>query len=826
MHYSTIKHWRDNVPQQGDLSWGDFCDQVLGGGVQPTQHTDKRDTPAFSPVEYATNAKRGNENVISVSMVVLDYDALDGPQTKSVLEEISGLKHVIYSTYSHGKKHKESTSFSFRVVLPLSHPVPASEWPGFWARFQAQLPVPSDPSCKDPARIYGLPFTPEEDLDASFFEIGEGPDLDVNTVMTWPLPAGAVALPSNRVQIVGDTLDVKLVKAHGKALQKKKNPEVAQLGTMIVELASGRPWMQEQGQRHAAMLPITKELDRKFSSYSLEALTAVWERSVTALADGDPTWDPNQRLADIRRAYDKPRRERLEASAQRETDEAKAKAAVIAQARGDGSSEVYGDTELAELRNLAGLPVDADLTKFWVRTLAGAHYVLTLRGYIGPYVDSDVMQICRDYLAPAKVKMTEWSEPKQKEVKMQTRDFMHAYSTPIVRIVVDTTTDGRGYVDDEGTLHEPACVLRKIPAVFNAKADEYITRVGGVHAEKFKDWLATYTHTKRPTCAIYFAGPAGTGKTRIPTMLAAMYAGKPSPTQLKQVLSNFNADLARSPGIFQDEKMSKHTSSGDLRILVGTSNFTLTRKFLPTSTIIGCPRLILSANNHDMLKFQEEEHTTDDIDAISGRFLFLSVGQDVADWINANEGYDLMTAFTEGVFEQHVMWLQEQRAARVLTKKDRWLVTGEASEVQAITSTSSPVGSGICQWVAKYFENPKMIETVSQRGVQVDARGVWVNSRTILDTWETVVRNNDARISDANVTSALAALAVKLPEGTEDRRYIGPPLAKKRSRFRLMRMDVIAGWARRMDMGSVTDVLDQLAKDPEAYCRQQQELAN
>jgi hypothetical protein len=877
MFISVLPDWRTSVPHQFDLSFKQFVEEVLLEGVQPFEghlsgdyEEDKKGSLAVSPTEYPANTGRKKDNVISVSMMALDYDALTRKQMIAVLEAFEGAEYVVWSTFSHAHKarlreqaeeeaaelgidsaempltelfrrvgrdrkgeriEKTPTSktneptkvtrsgcYSFRVFLPLSKPVPGSEWLPFWQRFQAILPVPSDPSCKDPSRIYGLPYTPPLDVSESFFEYAPGDILNVDALLALELPPevrATIATPGQRAKHTSDSLDLKVVKQHGRSLQRKKYAEKVQLGTWIVAVADGEPWCREQGKRHELILPITAEIENKFPLTSIDTLTNIWERSVTAVHAEDPSWNSEEALNYVRRAYEGARRNRLARQDQARVAAEEAKTRAIAQARGDGKSKPYDADDMARIRELAGRPVGADMTKHWIRTLKDTHYVGGLDGYGSPWTSKDVMQVCRDRLPPAEIKTTQIND-KGNETVIPTGTFMQEYSTPLAGIVADMTCPhGMSYVDEEDVMHEAACRVRDIEAVFDPLVDEYLTLMGGKHAEKFKDWLASFLDLSRQTCALYLKGPKGTGKTLIPTMLANMFVGRPSPTELESVLSNFNEDLARCPIVFADEEAKsggmQELTSATLRKLIGSDKRSLKRKFLSNATLKGAIRLILSANNSTLLRFEKEEPTADDLDAVNERFLCITTTKEHEQWIADHGGQDLTKHWVEGAFESHIMWLHQNRK---VVPGVRWLVAGEPSEVQSLTATSNEINSAVCQWICAYLNNPRKVEQVAPGTVQFDERGVWVNSTGMLKTFVDVVQNSNARATIENVGIALRALSRDKKDRT-----VMHGLKRTKLKFHLLKMELILDWAERNDYGD-SEVLQLASTSPMSFSQQ------
>ena len=124
---------------------------------------------AWSPCVFIEGTKRANKNAIEVSLMVLDIDAYyTYREIKTALEE-NDLKYIMHMTSS-AKSGKDK----FRVVLPMSRPIPAEEWKFHyygmldWFRDNLQIPIAAkrgvihdgrdvasiDTCTIDPARAY------------------------------------------------------------------------------------------------------------------------------------------------------------------------------------------------------------------------------------------------------------------------------------------------------------------------------------------------------------------------------------------------------------------------------------------------------------------------------------------------------------------------------------------------------------------------------------------------------------------------------------------------------------------------------------------------
>jgi hypothetical protein len=109
---------------------------------------DKRFGHCWSPTKYTDGSKsRGNAGVEAVSALVFDCDRI--PPDEKRLESLYWIGHT---TWSHTPKAPR-----WRVVIPLTKPVGAAEWPDVWRRARAALCPEADPACKDASRAYWLP---------------------------------------------------------------------------------------------------------------------------------------------------------------------------------------------------------------------------------------------------------------------------------------------------------------------------------------------------------------------------------------------------------------------------------------------------------------------------------------------------------------------------------------------------------------------------------------------------------------------------------------------------------------------------------------------
>lgn len=157
----------------------------------------RKDGPGWAPAVFrepctcGTNACLGagghriDDNVLELHALVFDLDKrsdrtpLDEATAHACLKRLDdlGLCRVVHTTHSHNPPEQ----WSLRVVIALSRPVPAAEWPRFWRAAVQRIAIHVEPSCFNPARFWYAPSAPAEaePWSKSF----DGAPLDVEAVL-------------------------------------------------------------------------------------------------------------------------------------------------------------------------------------------------------------------------------------------------------------------------------------------------------------------------------------------------------------------------------------------------------------------------------------------------------------------------------------------------------------------------------------------------------------------------------------------------------------------------------------------------------------------
>jgi uncharacterized protein (DUF927 family) len=156
------------------MTWAEFVEAFR----RPAIRADK-DGPLFSPAIF-TRPRRLNENVHSLSMLVLDFDHdISLTEALEVCEGL-GVDYLIYTTHSHQRvtDRHPTPEDCFRVVLPLKELIPSEDFPYLFKWAEAIFDHKVDTSRKDLCGMFYLPAVYSPDSRYEFYAKTDGAFLD------------------------------------------------------------------------------------------------------------------------------------------------------------------------------------------------------------------------------------------------------------------------------------------------------------------------------------------------------------------------------------------------------------------------------------------------------------------------------------------------------------------------------------------------------------------------------------------------------------------------------------------------------------------------
>lgn len=195
----------------------------------------------------------------------------------------------------------------------------------------------------------------------------------------------------------------------------------------------------------------------------------------------------------------------------------------------------------------------------------------------------------------------------------------------------------------------------RLPAAFDPDVDVWLRAMGGAAYARLAQWLAAVVALNRPAPALYIHGNHSVGKSLLARGIARLWQTEAAP--FKEALESFNEATASCPLLFSDEGFPDGMSFNVFREMVTEYSRRVNEKFKPKYPVEGCIRIILAANNDQVLRYQRTGTLTSaDIEAINDRLLVIRAGAEAK---AAIERFDATSFVDDNRIAKHVLWLAQ-----------------------------------------------------------------------------------------------------------------------------------------------------------------------
>lgn len=158
MWVATFRNVTNKSVRKTEITW-----EALAERLSVHQVRTERDGPLWSPVRYKDGATRGKNGVLHVYCAVGDFEGpkVPPPEKMALSLNVLGVEFLLHSTWSHMREKHGYIGPAYRVVVPLSTPVGAEEWPERWPALNRVLFWGlSDGQTKDCSHIFYTPACP------------------------------------------------------------------------------------------------------------------------------------------------------------------------------------------------------------------------------------------------------------------------------------------------------------------------------------------------------------------------------------------------------------------------------------------------------------------------------------------------------------------------------------------------------------------------------------------------------------------------------------------------------------------------------------------
>ncbi len=183
LHFSTVRHCRDTIPQRHDTTWARFAELLKQPAIRP-----RKDGAALIFATFGTPSRK-DANVTACTALAFDVEQGHEPGSPlppdpeamhNHLRDVQAA-HVLWATFSH-----TPTAPRYRLVLPVSEPFAPAQLGDLLALVAERLGLAEimDRSCTNPSRLmYAPAVAPDRAGDYRAFAYLGAPVLDVGDLV-------------------------------------------------------------------------------------------------------------------------------------------------------------------------------------------------------------------------------------------------------------------------------------------------------------------------------------------------------------------------------------------------------------------------------------------------------------------------------------------------------------------------------------------------------------------------------------------------------------------------------------------------------------------
>ena len=653
---------------------------------------------------------------------------------------------------------------------------------------------------------------------------------DATTAGSVVAPSGHVAQSAQLSTLTQPIPRDALVRLAAKLCKSDKLDDMY-IGQMLRSALDGHRFA-EKGQRDAALLSVTMRLAKAFPQGDPASLAKHFEHSLGLMQDEGSEEDPAEHLIGLLESEQAKVQESARAAKQATVVFQQTQITKAFQGRGYDRAAPYTLEELTAAAQ--ALHCDAsELISRWIVQRGDWVYVLFVdpaKGpiYLPPVSRTSIETSVAQNLSPAVTAgvATDTFDERGRAVPKTLAQLVKQYGRVIENSEMSMMAPCTFLDAKRSTIVEATAPLRHLVPEYDLEVDQWLTLLAGdpapialasnaapgTKAARLCDWLATVTDLSACAPALFLKGQASVGKGLFADGLARLWEAD-RPTSLGEAMGTFNYAVTRCPLILADEQIPENfrgePRTEELRELITTRVFELTRKHRDPITCKGAVRIILAANNFGIIS-RRAELTPEDALALADRFILIEPNPLARDFLIKLGG----PAWGETVvlgdrLAKHVHWLiaQDALGARSVVRGTRLIVPGDAHELADSLQSASRVPWAICRWLWSFLGTPqthiamsagKPLAALVARadGLPVGFEGVaaradlWMCKERFAECFDHYMQGERVP-SREQLAGALRALLVSREDGGRLRRGKGGAIAYYRVRF-----EVVLQWAR------------------------------
>lgn len=799
IRYSVFAHAEDGVPKPKSSTWNEF---VAGLGPHRFDIPEKLRCFMFTPAEFPPGVgSRAKENVIRVWFGVMDMDGITPTQLLWLCERLGGLDAVLYTTWRHAESYQKNGLWKIRVCVRFSRPVEAAEWPTFWPAFNEFFGGLNDPQCADACRCYFGPFAPPgTPPELCHFIVFGGEALDVEQILAQASetpPPGHQKVPRERL---------KKIAARWK---KAKDYYRSEMGDVLMHIFHGEAFA-EPGNRDNLLFQLCSDLAKELPNADPESVADLFAPSLQMSGPDAPT------VESVREKFERAQTNAAaEVMAKKLAEVAESKLYIRQCFAKTDPTRDYPYTEPELDAMAAKLKCSRDeMTKRWIIQRGAQFYFLGPDAvYSSGYGEKDGPNAALRELAPAITAGVELAtETKTGRIHKGIYSLVREYGSVAEDLVLDLAAQEAKYEPVTKLFVEAPCPLRNLTPLYDAQVAQWLEiLVPPEHHQDVLNWLAHVTDLDRTCAALVMTGDPDTGKTLFACGVARLWTEN-APTELEDALGKFNSALAACPLVFADEKLPTDNRgkgrTGEIRKFISALSRPFERKFQHATKIRGAARLLIAANNDDVMAVQEHL-TVGDIEAISQRFYHFRVRSEAIAFLKS-PGVDPKSFVKDDRIARHVLWLRDNFAK---TSVGRFIIRPKSTAFSDALTTKSQYRSEVLLWLLSYLKNPTLMNSLAMGGVRINDEKLYVKTICMLQYWTSYLEKVPAPTL-WHLERTLGALSAPIRPEFADL-VAAKDGTKHKSRYREIRLGALYDFAENVEFMTREEIDEALSVDTE-----------
>jgi hypothetical protein len=702
-----------------------------------------------------------SDDVASVWGIGLDYDGTTQIEMQTALAAARGLgAGCAYTSYRHAvyvDPKRPDSLHRFRILLPFDRPLLAADyqtgeayraaWATVWrvvaegvGRFHpTKAPGTSEANI---GRRWFLPARNPTGPEC-WFDAWQGDPLPLDVLLAEGAATPTVGASSLDGVEVNDELDQSEpcgkteIHTLGVRLSRSKTEETASVGRAICRAMTGHSFADEGG-RNAMAFKMAGEIARAYpagnAAQIAEIFAYAFEISGAIGAEGRSSVE----------AF-KGQLQRQQRTKQAELRTRRQVAGMFAGMPGIGAeppatkpedAEQTGGPETRSTTPIAGALILQRNNEFWLRSPFSVEFHKECS-------KADVEKCVHDEL---KAHIPLFDE-QGKRIPLQR--ILDTYSHHVEAKSASYLAQYNHYDPATSSVVLAPAPRRVWPGVRHAEVEEWIALLAGEQKGKVEEWFRGLFHLDIPSPALYVYGVTGVGKTLL--IAATSQLWKHGHAKLEEVVDGFNEQCVATPLLAADEQLPSSFDLGKARRMLTQAERSINMKGIRPFMLRGYLRMMMCANNPDLLTLHRNQHlTNDDTEAVAMRFLVVHALEKASGFLKSLPDARAMV----NMIPEHITWLHEQAPAK---PKGRFAVHVESTKLA--DEIAGERYSAFVSWVLDYLSRPRAIESMhcqagnpngwfvrtkwNQLWIAFDARHYALGSideRRVLDDWRRAMR--------------------------------------------------------------------------------------